>query len=178
MIKYAGKVHEHFKMVCYPFRQDLKEYLIIQKDVLGVSDPLLLAEWLGFSKQKLLTLLHANISTTLHNILHHEELNGVRDDKNEEAFIQVQLDVIQVRQMGFPHFWIHIIFGNLQNLCNINPTPLVSPKCLNAPIQISKTVSYTLKIAVQRLCCDELHSFIQRWVSSCYIFLFYKLVQN
>ncbi|XP_053477142.1 exocyst complex component 3 isoform X2 [Ictalurus furcatus] len=116
------------------FRQGHKACLITQNCVLSVSDPLLLADWLEYSKQKLLTLLQENISTTLHSILQHDEPNGVCcDDSSEEAFIQVQLDVIQL---------------------------------LNAHIQASKTVSHTLKTAVQRLCCDELHSFIQRYVSA------------
>ncbi|MCJ8730649.1 hypothetical protein PDJAM_G00186790 [Pangasius djambal] len=115
------------------FKQDHKGCLITQKGVLSVSDPFLLADWLEYSKQKVLTLLQDNISTTLHNILQHDELNNVCDDSNEEAFIQVQLDVIQ---------------------------------CLDAPIQASKTVSHTLKNAVQRLCCDELHSFIQRYMNA------------
>lgn len=87
-------------MVCliiYNFRQDRKGCLSTQNNgVLCVSDPFLLADWLDYSKQKLLTLLQDNISTTLHNILQHDEPNGDYDDSNEEAFIQVQLDVIQV----------------------------------------------------------------------------------
>ncbi|XP_046732390.1 exocyst complex component 3 isoform X2 [Silurus meridionalis] len=38
-------------------------------------------------------------------------------------------------------------------------------QCLNAPIQASKTVSQSLSNAVQRLCCDELHSFIQKYMN-------------
>lgn len=83
-------------MVCYLFRQGNKGCLITEKGVLSLSDPLLLADWLVYSKQKLLTLLQANISTTLNNILQHDEPNGVCDDGSEEALIQVQLDVIQV----------------------------------------------------------------------------------
>ncbi|KAF4090291.1 hypothetical protein AMELA_G00050280 [Ameiurus melas] len=116
------------------FRQGHKGCPITQNCVLSVSDPLLLADWLEYSKQKFLTLLKDNISTTLHNILQHDETNGdCYDDSSEEAFIQVQLDVIQF---------------------------------LNAHIQASKTVSHILKTAVQRLCCDELHSFMQRYVNA------------
>lgn len=84
-------------LIIYNFRQAHKACLITQNCVLSVSDPLLLADWLEYSKQKLLTLLQENISTTLHSILQHDEPNGVCcDDSSEEAFIQVQLDVIQV----------------------------------------------------------------------------------
>ncbi|KAK3554181.1 hypothetical protein QTP70_020069 [Hemibagrus guttatus] len=114
-------------------RPDHKGCLITENGVLSVSDPLMLADWLEYSKQKLLTLLQDNISTTLHNILQHDEPNSVGDDSNEEAFIQVQLDVIQ---------------------------------CLNAPIQASETISQTLKNNVQRLCCDELHIFMQKYMNA------------
>lgn len=83
-------------MVCYHLSQDYKGYLITQNGALCISDPLLLAHWLKYSQQKLLKLLQDNISITLHNILQHDECNGVCDDSNEEAFIQIQLDVIQV----------------------------------------------------------------------------------
>lgn len=100
MIQYAGIVHKHFKLhftVCliiYCFRH--KGCLNTENGVLSLSDPFLLADWLEYSKQKLLTLLQDKISTTLHNILQHDEPNSVGDDSNEEACIQVQLDVIQV----------------------------------------------------------------------------------
>lgn len=105
-------------MDCYPFRQDHTGCLVPQIGVLSVSDPLLLADWLEFSKQKVLTLLQDNISTTLHNILQHDEHNGVCDKSNEEAFIHVQLDVIQVRY-NVP--FLNAICENFQNLSNLNP---------------------------------------------------------
>lgn len=83
-------------MACYLFREDHKGCLITQEGIIGLSDPFLLANWLKYSKQKLLKLLQDDISTTLHNILQHDEPNGVCDDSNEEAFVQVQVDVIQV----------------------------------------------------------------------------------
>ncbi|KAM9477291.1 exocyst complex component 3 [Clarias gariepinus] len=115
------------------FSQDHEGCLIKQRGVLSVSDPFLLSDWLEYSKQKLLTLVQEDISTTLHNILQHDDPKSICEDNNEETFIQVQLDVIQ---------------------------------CLNAHIQASKTVSHTMQKAVQRLCCDELHNFIQRYVNA------------
>ncbi|XP_047668932.1 uncharacterized protein si:dkey-196h17.9 isoform X2 [Tachysurus fulvidraco] len=108
------------------FRQDHKGCMITGNSVLNVSDPLLLADWLQYSKQKLLTLFQGNISTTLHNILQHDQPNSVGEDSNEEAFLQVQIDVIQA----------------------------------------SETISHTIKNAVQRICCDELHTFIQKYMNA------------
>lgn len=107
-------------MDCYPFRQDHTGCLVTQIGVLGVSDPLLLADWLEYSKQKVLTLLQDNISTTLHNILQHDEHNGVCDKSSEEAFIHVQLDVIQVLGRYNVSFF-NAIRENFQNLSNLNP---------------------------------------------------------
>ncbi|KAG7334122.1 hypothetical protein KOW79_002529 [Hemibagrus wyckioides] len=115
------------------FRPDHKGCLDTENGVLSLSDPFLLADWLEYSKQKLLILLQDKISTTLHNILQHDEPNSVGEDSNEEACIQVQLDVIQ---------------------------------CLNAPIQASETISHTLKNDVQRLCCNELHTFMEKYMNA------------
>ncbi|TSK22818.1 hypothetical protein Baya_2176 [Bagarius yarrelli] len=77
------------------FRQDHKASLITQTDVHSVTDPFLLADWLEYLKQKHLKLLQNRISTTLDNILQHKDSTGGFNDRNEETFIQVQLDVIQ-----------------------------------------------------------------------------------
>lgn len=156
-------MHKHVNqvMVCYPLSQDCKGFLITQNSVLSKSDPFLLAHWLEYSKKKLVKLLQDNISTTLHNILQHDERHRVCDDRNEEALIQVQLDVIQV--LGRYDF----LFLNTHNPWESPEAPALIPpplslKCLNAYVQASMAISHTLQNAVKRLCCDELHSFIQK----------------
>ncbi|XP_076830652.1 exocyst complex component 3 isoform X2 [Brachyhypopomus gauderio] len=113
------------------FRQNLKGCHNIQDDVLRVSDPLLLTDWVEKSKQKILTLVQEDISAILQNILSEDQT--VCDYRDEEAFIKLQLDVIQ---------------------------------CLNATIQGTQAISHTLKKAIQRVCCDELHSFVERYVNA------------
>lgn len=102
MSQYAWIVHKHIAwlfiifLIMYDFSQDHEGCLIKQRGVLSVSDPFLLSDWLEYSKQKLLTLVQEDISTTLHNILQHDDPKSICEDNNEETFIQVQLDVIQV----------------------------------------------------------------------------------
>lgn len=107
--------------------------MITENSVLNVSDPLLLADWLQYSKEKLLILLQGNISTILHNILQHDQPNIVDDDSNEEAFLQVQLDVIQVLdQLEFPFMNTNILVQNLSNINTRQTCLSIVSKCFHS----------------------------------------------